>query len=274
MKSLKALTKYHLFDYRLSFIIVLIFLVNSCVTNRKTTYLQEYRKSEYSTEYTTPETYLIRPNDNLYIQVSSPDPTISEIFNAMPGGGGGSTSVSGASLQITSYPVQLDGRVELPYIGAIYVGWKTLSEAKIEIEAHLVDYVSDASITVRLVNNYVSVLGEVRLPGRYPIYKEGMTIFEALAMAGDAADFGDRFNLSIIRQTPTGTVVKEFDLTDRNIIDTEFYYVLPNDVIYAKPMKGKFFGFSQFPYSLFLSIIATSISVFILIQNYFILQEI
>ena len=271
MKSLKTFIKYHLFDYRLSFIIVLVVLLNSCVTNRKTTYLQEYRKSEYSTEYTTPETYLIRPNDNLYIRVSSPDPTISEIFNAMPGGG--ITSVTGESLQITSYPVQLDGRVELPYIGAIYVGGKTLSEAKIEIEAKLVDYVSDASITVRLVNNYVSVLGEVKAPGRYPIYKEGLNIFEALAMAGDAADFGDRFKLSIIRQTPTGTVVKEFDLTDRNIIDTEFYYILPNDVIYAKPMKGKFLGFSQFPYTLILTTITTTVSLFFLIQNYIILQE-
>jgi len=271
MKSHKLLLKYCLINYRSSFIIVLIFLVNSCVTNRKTTYLQEYKKSEYTTEYTTPETYLIRPNDNLYIRVSSPDPTISQIFNAAPGNN--TISVTGASIQLLSYPVQLDGSVELPYIGAINVGGKTLSEAKIEIEARMVDYVSDASVTVRMVNNYVSILGDVNMPGRYEIYKEGLTIFEALAMAGDVADFGDRFEFSILRQTPSETIVKEFNLTDRNIIDTEFYYVLPNDVIYAKPMKGKFFGFSQFPYTLILSTISISISVFILIQNHFILQD-
>jgi polysaccharide export outer membrane protein len=271
MKSLKGLFKYRLFDFRLSTIIFLFVLINSCVTNRKTTYLQEHRKSEYSSEYTSPETYLIRPNDNLYIRVSSPDPTISEIFNAMPGGG--TMNVSGASLQISSYPVQLDGRVELPYIGAIFVGGKTLSEAKSEIEAKMVDYVSDASVMVRLVNNYISVLGDVNAPGRYEIYKEGLTIFEALAMAGDVAVFGDRFEFSIIRQTPSETVVKEFNLTDRNIIDTEFYYVLPNDVIYAKPMKGKFIGFSQFPYGLILTTITTTVSLFFLIQNNILLKD-
>ena len=61
-----------------------------------------------------------------------------------------------------------------------------------------------------------------------------------------------------------GFVVKEFDLTDKKILNSEFYYVMPNDVIYAKPMKGKFFAMNQFPFALIL----TSITTFILVANY------
>lgn len=238
-------------------------ILNSCVTTKKTTYLQEYKRSDFSIEYTPPETYLIQPNDNLYIRVSTPDPRLSSLFNAMPERG--SMTVDEQSADLLSYAVQLDGSVEIPYIGSIAVAGKTLSEAKDDIEAILVDYVTDAAITVKLVNNYVSILGEVNQPGLYPIYKERLNIYQALAMAGDMAVYSDRYSLSIIRQTLEGSIVKEFDLTNKNIIDSEFYYVMPNDVIYAKPMKGKFFAMNQFPFAL----IFTTITTFLLLVNYF-----
>lgn len=246
-------------------------LVSSCVTTKKTTYLQDYKKSEYPDEYVPPETYLIQPNDNLYVRVSTPDPTISEIFNAMPGtttmGGGGEMT------QLISYPVHLDGTIVMPYIGVIEVSGKTLSEARATIEEELVGYVSDASVTVRLVNNYVSILGDVNAPGMYPIYKDRLNIYQALAMAGDVSLYGNRYKLKVVRQTPKESVIKEFNLTDENIVDSEFYYVMPNDVIYVKPLKGKYLGLSESRISFFLSLMTTAISTYILIQNYFLLQQ-
>ncbi len=246
-------------------------LMNSCVTPKKITYLQVYPESKYSGEYVAPETYKIQPNDNLYIRISTPDPRLSDIFNPMPQGS--TMRLDEGSATLMSYPVQLDSTVEIPYIGAIAVAGKTLSEANDAIKTVALDYVSDVSVTVRLVNNYVSILGEVRAPGMYPIYKERLTIFQALAMAGDMDIYSDRFQLSLIRPTGEGTVVKEFDLTDKNIVDSEFYYVMPNDVIYAKPMKGKFFALDQFTIPMILSTITTSVSLFILIQNIIILQQ-
>lgn len=236
--------------------------LNSCVTTKKTTYLQEYKKGEYPAETYTPETYVIQPNDNLYIYVSTPDPSLSAIFNAAPAGGVMRMDESTANL--LSYPVNLDGTVEIPYIGIIEVAGMTLSEARIELETKLIDYVLDASIIVKLVNNYVSVLGEVNSPGLYPIYKDRLNIFQALAMAEDMGEYSNRYKVSVIRQTNEGSIVKEFDLTDKNIVDSEFYFVMPNDVIYAKPMKGKFFGMNQFPFALIL----TSITTTILLLNY------
>ncbi len=178
-----------------------------------------------------------------------------------------------SSMQLQSYPVQLDGNVDLPYIGEVLVAGLTLPEAKTILQTVLQDYVSDASITIRLVSNYITVIGEVNAPGMYEMAKERYNIFQAIAIAGDVADFGNRYKLSIIRQTPQGSVTKEFDITDKNIIDSEFYYIYPNDVIYVKPMKGKFFGMAHWQYGFLLGTFTAAISLFILIQNQLLLQQ-
>jgi len=246
-------------------------LFSACVTNKHATYLQEYENSEYSGEYAPPEDYLIKPNDNLYIRVTTLDPRQADIFNAL--GDGGLMRADEASAQLMSYPVELDGTVDLPYVGSIEVGGKTVQEAKVTIEAVLAEYVTDASLTVKLVNNYVSVLGEVRAPGMYPIYKERLNIYQALAMAGDVADFGDRYSLSIIRKTESESKVKEFNITDKKIVDSEFYYVMPNDVIYVKPLRGRFFAINTAPYTFALATLSAAISLIVLIQNNIFLRQ-
>lgn len=247
-----------------SLIIILLgmTLLNGCVTSRKTSYLQEYKKSAYPGEYVPPEDYLIKPNDNIYMAVATPDPRTSAMFNAM--GEGGQMGFDEATAQIYSYVVEIDGTVSLPYIGILHVAGKTIAEAKVIIETELSDYVNDATVTVKLVNNSVTVLGEVVAPGMYPLYKERLNIYQALALAGDVATYGDRYNVSVIRETAEGSLVETFDITDRNIIDSEFYYVMPNDVVYVKPMKAKFFAIDAMPWTL----IFTAITTFILLENY------
>jgi polysaccharide export outer membrane protein len=114
-----------------------------------------------------------------------------------------------------------------------------------------------------MINNYVSIIGEVQNPGKYPIYKNRLNIFQALAMAGDLDRYSNRQKIQIIRQTPDGNTVKEFSLKDRSIIGSQFFYVMPNDVIYAPPMKGRFFQMESFPYTVILSTITT----FVLLWN-------
>jgi polysaccharide export outer membrane protein len=270
MESIKLKMKSISFTKWYVITVVISVLLSSCVTTKKVKYLQDTNKSDYVKETYTPETYRIQPNDNLYIYVSTPDPSLSAIFNAAPGGGVMRMEESTASL--LSYPVRDDGSIELPYIGSIEVAGLTLSEARISIQEKLIDYVRDASITVKLVNNYVSILGEVNDPGMYPIYKERLNIFQALAMAGDLADISNRTQLTVIRQTPDGSIIKEFDMTDKNIVDSEFYYVMPNDIIYAIPMKGSFFWWNQPAVTFLFTSITTAISLFVLIQNYLILN--
>jgi len=243
-------------------------LLQGCVTNKKITYLQDYPESPYSGEYVVPETYLIKPNDNIYIRVSTLDPRFSTFFNvSFDQGGGGSTRMDESTADLLSYPVQEDGTIEMPYLGPVEVAGKTLTEAKAVIEELVKDYVNDAEITVRLVNNYVTILGFVTRPGLYPIYKQRLNIFQAISLAGDVAPYGDRYQVRVVRQSIEGSDVKEFDLTDKNIVDSEYYYVLPNDVIYVKPMKGRFLGMYEFPWAVIFSSITTTISIILLIQS-------
>lgn len=243
-------------------------LISSCITNRKITYLQGAKGLNDSTVVlndtilsVTPTSYRIQINDNVFIRVVTPDPQWSNMFNTMPTGSG--ITITPESANLLSYPVETDGSIVLPYAGKFLVAGKTLTEIKAELEAVLKNYITDAAVTVRLVNNYISVIGEVRQPGRYPIYKENMNIFETLAMAGDLNEYSNRQKIRIIRPTPTGNIIKQFSLTDRSVMSSEYYYVMPNDVIYAQPVRGRFFQMNAFPYTVILS----SLTTFILFLN-------
>jgi polysaccharide biosynthesis/export protein len=248
----------------IAIIISVLMTLSSCVTNKKLTYLQ-YSGIAEDTAITVPQSssYKIQPFDNLFIRVVTPDPKWADMFNAMPVTSS-SNNINEQSAELISYSVDADGTMELPYIGRFEVSGKTIRMIKTELENALKAFVADAAVIVKIINNYVSILGEVKNPGRYPIYKDRMNIFQALAMAGDLGDFSDRTSLQIIRQTHDGNLVREFSLNDRKILTSDFFYVMPNDVIYAKPIKGRFFQINAFPYS----VIISSVTTFILILSF------
>lgn len=254
---------------RYSIILILlstILIFDSCVSRKKLTYLQytdRYTDYDMSADDTrtslTPAIYKIMPYDNLFIRVVTPDPQWSALFNIMPVGAGGAVTEESAAL--FGYPVDADGKIEIPFVGKVEVADKTLSEIKITLDSIFKNYVTDASISVRLVNNFVSVMGEVRIPGRYPLTKDRLNIFEALSMAGDLSEYSDRQKVQLIRPSPYGPIVKEFSLADRSIMASELYYVMPNDIIYAQPIRGRSFQINSSIYSLFLTTITTALVV-------------
>lgn len=242
---------------KITLMLTVLLLFNSCVTNKKLTYLQ-YKGARDEFIAITPDVYKIQPYDNLIIRVVTPDPQWSAMFNIMPV----TTSSMGASElsgDLYSYSVDDGGYIELPYVGKFMVAGKTLNMIKAELDNALKSYITDAVVMVKMVNNYVSIIGEVQRPGKYVIYKDRLNIFEALAMAGDLGLYSNRQKLQLIRQTPEGNIVKEFSIRNRSIIGTQFFYVMPNDVIYAPPMKGRFFQMNSFPYSVILSTITTGV---------------
>ena len=112
------------------------------------------------------------------------------------------------------------------------------------------------TVDVKLVEKYYSIISS-STSGRFPITREKINIFEALAMAGDIGTYGDRSKIRIIRETENGTQIKMFDVRSADIIHSEFYYVEPNDVIYIQDVNEQFFSVTSFP-----SLLATLISTF------------
>lgn len=239
-----------------------IMILSSCISRKKLTYLQYSDKSTFYDGSTdgasvTPAAYKIMTYDNLYIRVLTPDPQWSALFN-LESGAGGMTQESAA---LSGYTVDNEGNIEIPYVGKVTVAGKTITELKLDLESVFKNYVTDAAITVKLVNNYISILGEVNAPGRYNLTKDCINIFEALAMASDMNQYSNRQRVQLIRPSPYGPVVKEFSLRDRSVLSSEFYYVMPNDIIYAMPMKGKADQLSTGFYTLILSTISTALVI-------------
>jgi len=260
---MKTHNKIHLIAFSL------FLILSSCMTNKKLTYLQYSGISDNSDSQVsgvrttvTPSAYKIMPFDILFIRVVTPDPQWSAIFNAATGEGGSLTEESAA---LTGYNVDGEGFIEIPYVGRVEVAGKTIAEIKKELESIFMKYVADGAITVRMVNNFVSIIGEVRMPGRYPLTKDRINVFEALSLAGDLNDFSNRQKIQLIRQSPYGPLIKEFSLIDRDIMTSEFFFIMPNDIIYAPPLRGRSFQPNSSIYTLFL----TSITTFLVIFSFF-----
>jgi polysaccharide biosynthesis/export protein len=246
--------------------VLAIVSLSSCVTSKKLTYLQADGDRDTLIISVTPSAYKIQPYDNLFIKVITPDPKWSEMFNTMSATGSG-ISITEQSADMFSYTVGGDGFIELPYAGKFMVAGKTLGVIKTEFQDTLKSYIADASVTVKMVNNYVSLMGEIQKPGRYPIYKDRLNIFQALAMGSDLGEYSDRQKVQVIRQTTDGNIIKNFSLNDRSIMSSEFFYVMPNDIIYAKPMKGKFFQLNAFPYAIVLNAVTTFVLLWSVIKQ-------
>jgi polysaccharide biosynthesis/export protein len=244
----------------------LFLILTSCVTQKKLTYLQYSSIPSNSSlpvrdlrNSVTPSAYKLMAYDILFIRVITPDPQWSVLFNTMPTGSGG--QVTEESAQLLGYPIDGNGDIEIPFVGKVRVAGKTLADTKIKLDSTFKDIVKDAAITIRLVNNYISIIGEVRAPGRYPINKDLVNVFEALSAAGDMDLYGNRQKVQLIRPSPYGPIVKEFSLADRSILTSEFYYVMPNDILYVQPGKGKGFQNNAAIYTLFLTTITTALVI-------------
>lgn len=232
-------------------LICLIYGFSSCVTNRQTNLLQDIAKDYPAIN--NPDEYRIIPGDQLTITVYAMDPEVDNLFR------GYTTSLRGAvnsteiyantwslrnaevSYDIKPVSVYADGTINFPYIGKVYVQGLTMLEARNLISQKLNSFAEGTSAEVVLSNKFFSIIGEVG-PQRVILPANRMTIYQALALANSIESYGDRSKITVMRQTKDGTEVKTFDLRSKDVIDSEYYYIQPNDVVYVPQMKRKFFG--------------------------------
>ena len=128
------------------------------------------------------------------------------------------------------------------------------------------EYIIDPYVIVKLANFEVTVLGEVNNPGTFPVYKENLTIFDALAMAGDINDYGNLRKVRIIRSNNNKKKVYYFDLTESKILQSNFYYLNNKDLVYVQPLKFK--GLKKSQSQILLSSLTTFAVIFNAILNF------
>ncbi len=241
-------------------LLLLILLSYSCVSQRKIEYarskplpVSEYKKAELETER-------IKPNDELYIRVSSFDDVNFNFFNnqsdIMRMNYGNEISVS-----LISYTVNDSGFIYFPLLQNVYVKDLTLLEVTYKLQSLLSEYFNQPTVIVKFVNKKISVLGEVNIPGYLTYSKNNINIFEALAMAGDVTSFGNRRNAYIIREE-SGIIKKiHVNLCSADILENPDYYLKENDILYIPPRSNKTWDVTSTPWQLILSSVTTLILV-------------
>ena len=244
---------------------ICLLLLSSCVSQSKLQYLQDKDLNIKSFKEVELPDYRIKPNDELSIQVNSLDEAAANVFsNNRQDTYIGTVTPYGASLM--SYSVDRDGFVLLPLLGNILVKDKTVSEVSLILKDSLNHILNQPVVSVKLINRYISVLGEVRNPGHFPYSQDKLTIYDAIGLAGDITDFGNRKNVILIRNINGENLRINMDLTKSEILNSEYYNLRPNDIIYVKLVRQKFWNISQVPISLFLSAITTTLLIYSIIK--------
>lgn len=214
-------------------------LTTSCYYNKRLIYLQDRHFAENKATLVenvrTP--YKLQSADVLSVQVkSSAEKEVSGIFNistqnlmvANPG-----------TLFLEGYSIDASGKITLPILGELMVKDLTVEEAQQFIQSNANNYFNNAIAIVKLVSFKVTVLGEVKNPGYYFVYNNQATALEALGMAGDLTIFGNRRNVKLLRQQPSGTEVVLLDLTNPDLLKSDYFYLKPGDVLYVEPLKAR-----------------------------------
>ena len=236
-------------------------LMSSCYSHRVIGYLQEPSKCNKLPVYDSVpyEPYRIRINDEIIYRLITLDETMSKML--------GANNTSYNTQYANSYRVHEDGTVDLPFLKPVKLQGLTEAEAQDTMRAAFREIIPDADVKVALYNKYFSVVGDAH-SGRYQIYKDRMNIFQALAMTGDVLNSGDRRHIRIVRPRDNGEEpeILEFDMRTNSIIDSKYYYIYPNDVIYVARERNSFYTVSN--YSAFIGLITSSVALLTTVLNY------
>lgn len=248
-------------------LILPILFFSPCLTTKQTNLLREPEGSipNYASVETIGE-YTVKPGDELNVRISVPGEStqtesLYSLFSALYTDDNNDT-------KLRTLSVSPEGSIYFPYIGDIPVAGKTTLDIQTELEKRINKEIltEDGSLVhVSLANRFFSVIGESGV-GRYDIPKEQLTIYQALSQSKDIRPYGDRSRVKVIRQTENGTAIREFDLRSADIVNSEFYYIQPNDVIYVQPLGRQFWGISSF--SSIFAVITTISSLGIAIYNF------
>ncbi len=254
---------------RLIAIALIALLTASCASHKRIWYLQD--AIPYTPEQIEQQGQIrIQPFDRLTIVVNSKDPLLAVPFNETSSmnslSSTGSTYSSNGVLQIRT--VDEEGYLDMPVLGRIQCKGMTRSQLSHDIARRIIEgeYIKDPIVNVQFADMKISVIGEVARPGQYTITNDKITIFDALAMAGDMTVYGIRNDVAVYREVDGVRTIEYLDLTSKDIFQSPAFYIRQNDAIYVKPNKYKAqAGEISQNRSFYISLVSTAISMATLI---------
>jgi polysaccharide export outer membrane protein len=218
-------------------LIVVILILTSCAAKKDILYLNDLIANENANFQWSD--VVIQPNDILSIKITADDMLLAMPYNLSSGTG--QQNVQGAQLLLQGYLVSNEGKINIPVLGEVEVKELTYTQIEEKIQKELISkqLLKNPIVVCRILNAKVTVLGEVRNPGTYTFYENNLTILQALGLAGDLNITGVRKNIKVIRLENNKQLVGEIDLTQKDWMNSPFYFIKPNDVIVVDPNTAK-----------------------------------
>ncbi|WP_339627082.1 polysaccharide biosynthesis/export family protein [uncultured Winogradskyella sp.] len=213
--------------------LLVLLLMSSCASKKDILYMQDAESLDGAVlNYTDPT---IQPNDILKITVASAMPEAALLYNKA--GAQGMQVQNIQLLQLDGYLVSLEHTISFPVLGEISTVNKTTYQLATELTSLLKsgDHLRDATVNVRLLNAKVTILGQVNSPGTYSFTEQNITVLQALGYANDLTINGKRDDILITREENGIRKIAHIDLTSAQFLNSEFYFVKPNDVIVVNP---------------------------------------
>ncbi len=250
--------------YLMTLCVSILLTITSCIPQRQIVLVRDAIPEE-SVFPTTPEVterYILKPNDYLFINVSSPNTELSAFYNPQ---NNQKTTSSSSRQDLYYYGLDDSCCIDFPVAGRIDLKGCNVRQAKEKIYEAISKTLSGFTLTVRLATNTFSILGEVSKQGQYTMSRDQMTIFDAVSMAGGFTSYAKRREVKLLRKDEMGNVnVHVLDLTRSDFIMSDYYYIYPNDVIYVRPLWFKMFGFSE---TFSVTLVTSLVTLYLLIRQ-------
>jgi len=246
---------------------LLSILLASCNSYEKLTYLQdvEITNNESILEKNKPG-YKVQAGDLLYIQIVTENQEINQLFNPLSSQSS-SQNLRAESMFYTSYLVNDSGYIEMPLLKKIYVSGLNIDQVQDSVKEKAYRYLKNPQVIAKLASFKFTVLGEVKAPGVKQVTANQINIMEALAYGGDISYNGNRKKILILRQTDLGTQSYRINLAKGDIVASDLYYIMPNDIIYVEPLKSTLFREQASDYVFVVSALSSTLTAVALVLN-------
>ena len=219
------------------YILTLCFLLGSCASSEKFALLQN--ASSTSAGKTADFQAVLQPDDLLMIIISTENPIVSQPYNLTNVAINTNTENGLGTQRLLSYQIDQEGYIQMPNLGTVKAAGKTRNQLMADISKLLEGKINNPVITIRILNFKVSVQGEVNRPGTFTIATERITLLEALSMAGDLTIYGKRDNILVVREENGVKSFQKVDITKADFINSPYYYLSQNDMVYVEPNKTR-----------------------------------
>ncbi len=218
---------------------LLAMMLGGCISKKSINYLNDPSLSNGSSKLFENRKfeYRVQVNDVLSIRVMGLDDATSKFFNVESQSNG--TNLTDAAMFVNGYSVDKNGQVQLPTVGKIKVQGLTIGETQELVQRKINEFFTNATVILKMVNWRLSVLGQVSRPGAFQVYNNQITILDALALAGGPDEFADKSHVTLLRQSERGVQALYVDLSNTQVLSSEYYYLLPNDIVYVPALKAR-----------------------------------